>query len=378
MSRTQTAQYRTRWDVIALLSLTALVAITLVPAWGVLVGYAPGLWIWFAVFLAWNGLSITAGYHRLWSHRSYVAHPLIRVLFALGGALSLQNSILEWCSNHRKHHRYVDNVDLDPYAAPRGLFYAHVGWMLKDYPATEEDYSNVRDLQRDPIITLQYRYYWYLSAFMNVCLPLVIGTSLGDPIGGFLLLGVARLVICHHTTFCINSLAHAWGSQPYSDENTAKDNPLVALLTYGEGYHNFHHAFQWDYRNGIKWYQFDPTKWLIRGMSVLGLASSLKLIAPEKIEQKVVAMQKKHAAERISRFRPINTQQWIDLLEAEHKQLMDMIHEWARCRQEWLELKKASLRKKWQETELQAQLTAIEAQLKQKRREWRVLTQQLA
>ena len=192
------------------------------------------------------------------------------------------------------------------------------------------------------------------------------------------MLGVARLVICHHTTFCINSLAHAWGSQPYSDQNSAKDNPLIALLTYGEGYHNFHHSFQWDYRNGIKWYQFDPTKWLIRGMSIVGLATSLKRIAPEKIEQKMVEMQKKHAEERISRFRPINTQQWIDLLEAEHKQLMDMIHEWARCRQEWLELKKATLRKRWQETELQAQLTAIEAQLKQKRREWRVLTQQLA
>ena len=219
MSKTETAQFRNRWDVIALLSLTALVAITLVPAWGVLVGYAHGLWVWFAIFLAWNGLSITAGYHRLWSHRSYVAHPLVRVLFALGGALSLQNSILEWCSNHRKHHRYVDNVDLDPYAAPKGLFYAHVGWMLKDYPATEEDYSNVRDLQRDPIVNLQFQYYWYLSFIMNVCVPLVIGSTLGDPIGGFLLLGVARLVICHHTTFCINSLAHAWGSQPYSDEH---------------------------------------------------------------------------------------------------------------------------------------------------------------
>lgn len=378
MSIEQASRLRNRWDVIALLSSTAIAAVTVVPAWGLFFGYSSWLWAGFGVFLAWNGLSITAGYHRLWSHRAYVAHPLVRIAFALGGALSLQNSILEWCSNHRKHHRYVDDVDLDPYAAKRGLFYAHVGWMLKDYPSTVEDYGNVRDLKRDPVVNWQYSYYWYLAFIMNVCVPLAIGALAGDPIGGFLLLGVARLVVCHHATFCINSLAHAWGSQPYSDAHSAKDNPLIALLTYGEGYHNFHHTFQWDYRNGIRWYQFDPTKWLIKTMSFTGLATSLKRAAPEKIEQKLVAMQRKHAAERISRFRPINTQQWIDLLDAEHSQLIDMIHEWSRCRQEWLALKKADLRKKWQTTELRAQLNSIEAQLKQKRREWRLLTQQLA
>lgn len=369
---------RTRWDVIVLLASTALVAITVVPAWGMLVGYTPWLWAWFVLFLAWNGLSITAGYHRLWSHKSYQAHVLVRILFALGGALSLQNSILEWCSNHRKHHRYVDDIEMDPYSANRGLFYAHVGWMLKDYPATREDYSNVRDLKEDRVVDWQYRYYWYLAFALNVCLPLVIGTALGDPIGGFLLLGVARLVICHHATFCINSLAHAWGSQPYSDTNSSKDNGLVALLTYGEGYHNFHHTFQWDYRNGIRWYHFDPTKWLIRALSVCGLATALRRAAPEKIEHRLVAMQKKYAAERIGYFKPINMDQWIELLDAEYNQLIEMINEWSHCRQQWLELKKASLRKKWEAIEIRARLEAIEGRLKQKRRQWRLLTQQFA
>lgn len=369
---------RTRWDVITLLTGTALLAMTVVPAWGMLVGYAPGLWVWLFIFLAWNGLSITAGYHRLWSHKSYEAHPLVRVMFALGGALSLQNSILEWCSNHRKHHRYVDDVDFDPYSAKRGLFYSHVGWMLKDYPATDEDYSNVRDLQRDPIIKWQFRYYWYLAFALNVCLPLVIGAALGDAIGGFLLLGVARLVISHHTTFFINSLAHAWGKQPYSDANTSKDNPLIALLTYGEGYHNFHHTFQWDYRNGIRWYHFDPTKWLIKGLSMVKLAGALKQTAPEKIEQRMVAMQKKYATERISYFKPTHTEQWIELLDAEYNQLIEMINEWSHCRQEWLQLKKASLRERWQKTELRGRLNAIESRLKQQRRQWRLLTQQFA
>ena len=370
----------TRWDVISILFGTLVVAITAVPAYGLMVGYSSALWAILVVMVIWNGMSITAGYHRLFSHRSYEAHPVVRIAFALGGALALQNSIKEWCSNHRKHHRYVDDTELDPYSAKRGLFYSHIGWMLKDYPATEQDYSNIKDLERDPIVNWQYRYYWYLAFILNICLPLVIGTALGDPIGAFLLLGVLRLVLCHHTTFFINSLAHLWGRQPYSDKNTAKDNPLIALLTYGEGYHNFHHTFQWDYRNGIRWYHFDPTKWLIRSLSFMNLTSSLKRVAPEKIEKSVVAMQKKHAAEKIGRFKSINTQQWIDLLDAEYNQLIEMLNEWSRCRQEWLELKKANFARKWheQEAEFHARLADIEARLDDQRRQWRILTQQFA
>jgi len=368
---------RARWDVVALLSSTAIIAATIVPAYGVLFGYSSWLWAWFAFLVAWNGLSITAGYHRLWSHKSYETHPFVRVVFALGGALSLQNSIKEWCSNHRKHHRYVDDVDKDPYSAKRGLFYSHVGWMLKDYPAAERDYGNIKDLDRDPVVDWQYRYYWYLAFGLNVCLPLLIGVALGDPIGAFLLLGVLRLVVCHHTTFFINSLAHAWGTQPYSDTNTSKDNPLIAFLTYGEGYHNFHHTFQWDYRNGIRWYHFDPTKWLIKALAFARLASSLKRAAPEKIERRVAAMQLKHATQRVSQFQPINKQQWIDLLDAEYNKLIDMLNEWSRCRQEWIQMKRASL-KKWKETELRCRLEEIEAQLDFQRRQWRLLTQQFA
>jgi len=212
---------------------------------------------------------------------------------------------------------------------------------------------------------------------LNVCLPLLIGVALGDPIGAFLLLGVLRLVVCHHTTFFINSLAHAWGTQPYSDTNTSKDNPLIAFLTYGEGYHNFHHTFQWDYRNGIRWYHFDPTKWLIKALAFARLASSLKRAAPEKIERRVAAMQLKHATQRVSQFQPINKQQWIDLLDAEYNKLIDMLNEWSRCRQEWIQMKRASL-KKWKETELRCRLEEIEAQLDFQRRQWRLLTQQFA
>ena len=100
-----------------------------------------------------------------------------------------------------------------------------------------------------------------------------------------MLAGVLRLVVNHHVTFFINSLAHGWGQQPYTDQNTSRDNPILAFFTYGEGYHNFHHLFASDYRNGIRWWQWDPTKWLIRSMSMMGLASKLRITPSVAIEQ---------------------------------------------------------------------------------------------
>lgn len=370
--------YRNRWDVAAVLYGTALAALTIVPAYGLIYGYNPWLWLPFVVLVAWNGMSITAGYHRLWSHKAYAAHPLVRVLFALGGALSVQNTIKEWCSNHRRHHRFVDDEDNDPYSARRGFFYSHMGWMLKDYPATERDYSNIADLERDPIVNWQAKYYWYLAAILNIFVPLMIGALLGDALAGFLLLGVLRLALCHHTTFLINSLAHAWGHQPYSDENSSRDNPFIALLTFGEGYHNYHHTFQWDYRNGIRWYHFDPTKWLIRALSFVGLTHSLKRVEPEKIERRLVAMQLKRATDRISQFQLPNSQQWHDLLETEYQRFTDTLNEWSVCRQQWFELKRATVMKKWDAHELRARLKTLEAELEFQRRQWRLLTQQFA
>lgn len=367
-----------RLDVVAVLVGTLVGAVTLVPAWGLYHGYATPLWVWFAVFLAWNGLSITAGYHRLWAHKSFEAHWIVRLIFALGGALSLQNSIRQWCSNHRHHHQYVDDDDNDPYSANRGLFYSHIGWMLKDYPAAATDYSNVKDLDRDPIVRWQDKYYLPLTALLNIGVPMAIGAFYGDAIGGLLLIGLLRLVISHHTTWFINSLAHAWGRQPYSDEHTARDNPIVALLTYGEGYHNFHHTFQWDYRNGVRWYQFDPTKWLIKALSYVRLTSSLKRATPEKIERRLVEMQRKRTTERLYGFHPDTRQQWLDLIESEYAALVETLNAFAQCRQQWLALNKAKLIEKWEKTEVRSRLKELEAELAFQRRQWRLLTRQFA
>ncbi len=367
-----------RWDVATVLFGTAAVALLVVPWYGYQYGYNLWLWLGFSVFVLWNGLSITAGYHRLWSHKSYEAHGLVRFLFALGGALSIQNSIKVWCSNHRTHHQHTDNVDRDPYSAKRGLWYSHIGWMLRDYPAAQTDFDNIKDLERDWIVNWQHKHYWTLVFAMNVVLPLGIGSLMGDAIGGLLLMGFLRLVVCHHTTFFINSLAHFWGKQPYSDRNSSKDNPVIALLTYGEGYHNYHHTFQWDYRNGIRWYHFDPTKWLIRSLASLKLTSNLKVVAPEVIEKSLAEMQLKSATAKLSRFNGINTEKWRALLEDEYNQLVVKLNELSTCRQQWLDIQKASLKKRWEETEISSKLAQLEMELNLQRQQWRMLTQQFA
>jgi len=367
-----------RWDVCTVLFGSLLVAAIAVPWYGLKHGYEAWLWVGFVIILGWNGLSITAGYHRLWSHKAYEAHFLVRLLFALGGALSIQNSIRVWASNHRSHHRHTDDDALDPYSARRGLWYSHIGWMLRDYPAAQTDFENVKDLERDPIVAWQDRYYWLLVLVMNVGMPLLLGALAGDPMGGLLLIGFLRLVISHHTTFFINSLAHFWGRQPYSDRNSARDNAIIAMLTYGEGYHNYHHTFQWDYRNGIHWYHFDPSKWLIATLAKCRLASNLKIAAPELIEKSLAAMQLKNATKKLRSFNTINTEKWLALLDDEYEQLVTKINEWSHLRQRWMDLKRADLRRRWDETEIANKLHELELELNVQRQQWRMLTQQFA
>ena len=137
------------WTNMLLFSLTPLFAVTLVPLYGYFYGYDLFEWVVFALFMAFCGFSITAGYHRLWSHKAYKAHPAVKILFALGGACALQNDVLTWASDHRRHHLHVDDNDRDPYSAGRGFWFSHIGWILRRYQSGLKDLSNVKDLQKD-------------------------------------------------------------------------------------------------------------------------------------------------------------------------------------------------------------------------------------
>ena len=264
------------WTNIILFSLTFLGAAVLVPWYGLTHHLSVTAWVLFGVFLIANEMSITAGYHRLWAHRTYDAHWSLRLLFVIFGSMALQNSAWAWCSGHRRHHLNVDDVDQDPYSALRGFWFSHIGWMVREYPSGREDFSNIPDLRRDRMLAFQHRHYLALVLGTNFGLPLAIGWLVGDIWGTFFLAGVLRLVVSHHFTFFINSLAHMWGERPYTEENTARDNPVLAVLTFGEGYHNFHHEFAHDYRNGVRWWQWDPTKWLIASLQWVGLTRRLK------------------------------------------------------------------------------------------------------
>ena len=237
--------------------------------------------VWAIVLFFCTGMSITAGYHRLFSHRAYRASWPVKLFFLIFGTMAAEGSVLEWCTDHRKHHLYTD-TDKDPYSAKKGFFYAHMGWLFM-IEQHRRDYENVEDLEADPMILFQHKHYLKLLVIFNILMSVGVSALWGDLMGGLFIAGFARLMANHHSTFLVNSWAHFFGKQPYSSRCSAKDSILVGLLAHGEGYHNFHHQFANDYRNAIRWYQYDPTKWLIFLLSKIRLTSDLKRISPRVI-----------------------------------------------------------------------------------------------
>lgn len=215
---------------------------------------------------------ISAGYHRLFAHRSYRTGPVLKTALLVLGSSAFQNSALAWARNHRLHHQYTD-TEADPYNARRGFWYSHIAWVVEKAPDVSCD---TRDLDDDALVRLQERYYLPLGVFTAFVAPTLLGWALGDAWGGFLLGGVWRLLLSYHATFSINSVAHWLGQQPYSSRHTARDNWFTALLTMGEGYHNFHHTFPGDYRNGVRFFDFDPPKWVLHVWAKMGWIDEIR------------------------------------------------------------------------------------------------------
>jgi stearoyl-CoA desaturase (delta-9 desaturase) len=250
-------------------------------------------------FVIWLfvGLSVTAGYHRLFAHKTYQAAWPVRLFLLIFGAGALENSVLNWAADHRIHHAHVDD-ERDPYNIQKGFWWAHIGWIFFENPHPPGK-TVVRDLTEDPLVVWQDRWYKWIGVGVAFGIPLIVGLLTGR-VGGCLLIGgVVRVVISHHGTFFINSLCHMVGRQPYSREHSARDSGVMAVLAFGEGYHNYHHSFPFDYRNGVKAWQFDPAKWMIWVFSKIGLARDLRR-APEALVLKAkVEIQFEKAKERI-------------------------------------------------------------------------------
>ena len=355
-------------NVILFIVLT-LIAVVGTPLWAISYGFD-----WFeigvTIFLFYfTGMCITAGYHRLWSHKTYDAHPVVRTILAVGGAMTVQNSILHWSSDHRIHHRHVDVNDKDPYSAKKGFWFSHMGWMLREYQAARyADYSNCKDLQKDKVVMWQHNYYVPIVLTANFGITGLLGWLNGDILGMILLAGVTRIVLVHHVTFFINSLAHIWGSRPYTDTNTARDNGILAFFTFGEGYHNYHHIFEYDYRNGIKWWQFDPTKWLIKGLSFVGLTKNLRTCPEERIEKAKLAMQLKYAQDRAISLP--NADEIKAKIQAEYELVQQKMSEFYATKKRIMALKKKNLQQSYERLELDFKYKELKNALKIQQEKW--------
>jgi len=272
------------WVNILFLTLTPVIGIAGTAAYTWYAGFH--LWmplLTFGMYLA-VGISICAGYHRFFSHKSYEASRPVQYFYAIFGAMAAQNSILWWSSAHRVHHKYVDK-DWDPYNIQRGFWWAHILWIFYRNEQRDDTFANSPDLLANPVVMWQHRWHKVILIVGGFGLPTLIGAAFGSPLAGLLWGGFLRLAVIHHTTFFVNSLAHKLGKPLFNSEVSARDNWLVALLTLGEGYHSFHHRFPADFRNGIRWYQWDPAKWFIAALRGTGLAKSLLTTPLPQIEQ---------------------------------------------------------------------------------------------
>lgn len=258
------------------------------------------------IFYFYNGFGITVGYHRCFSHRAFTPHPALEWFLAVAGAGAFQGSIKWWGRNHRVHHRYVD-TDKDPYNATRGFFYTHVGWMLMKQNYDLLGRVNVSDFKSSPLVRFQHVNYLPIALMSGVFLPtLVCGLGWGDWLGGYFYAALGKMVFVHHSTFFINSIAHTnlfGAKQNFSDAHTSHDSFVCALLSLGEGYHNFHHEFANDYRNGTKWYHWDPSKWFIRAAEMVGLAKDLVRVPNDVIRRNIYNVKYKNHQKEVARLR---------------------------------------------------------------------------
>lgn len=321
-------------------------------------------WVLAFVMLYATGCGIGAGYHRLFSHRAYVASWPVRLFLLFFGAAALEGSVKHWCSQHRDHHRYVD-TNRDPYNIKRGFLYAHMGWVVvkPDYPV---DYKNIPDIERDRLADFQHRFYLPIAIGISFLLPALVASLWGNFWAGFFIAGMTRVVVNHHFTFLINSYCHYFGKQTFTDQNTARDSGFIAFFTYGEGYHNFHHMFETDYRNGYRAWHWDPNKWIIFTMAKLGLADRLRRTDAHRVLAARLAMEKLRVSKRLSlvtgpdsvlqKVHCIVDQAYIHLDEA-HQRLRQL-------RRQYQELKQGKIQ------QVQHNYDALKAQLLQAKEEF--------
>ncbi|MDX6636650.1 MAG: hypothetical protein QOJ01_161 [Solirubrobacterales bacterium] len=248
-----------------------------------------------------TGFGISLGFHRLFTHRSFKTSRPVRVLLAVLGSAAVEGSVIEWVSTHRKHHRFSDRPG-DPHSpnledasglwgSVHGLLHAHVGWMFRG-----KDMANPARYAKDLVADRDLRFisrYFPLWVVAGLAVPFGLGVALtGSVVGGLTALlwgGAVRIFILHHATFSINSLCHSFGRHSFETGDESRNLAWLAPLTFGESWHNGHHAFPTSARHGLGRHQFDPTAGLIHLLERLGLVWDVVQISPDRIEEKAVS-----------------------------------------------------------------------------------------
>lgn len=327
-----------------------------------------GLWILFAVFQFTAGISITGGYHRLFAHRTYEAKPWVKLFYLLFGAGAFENSALMWCTDHRRHHRFVDQ-NHDPYNIKRGFFYAHMGWIMLNEPV-DSQHEFPSDLKEDPLVAWQHKCYLWVAVAIGIVLPAYLGWMLGSFWGGLAIPVFLRIVLLHHSTFLINSFCHMFGRTTYTDQNSARDSKVLAFFTLGEGYHNFHHAFQSDYRNGCRWYHWDPTKWTIQVMHLLGCVDKLRKASDAKILSARLAMDEKQIRKNLV---SLSSQLHLPSLEGVRQRVESAQKRWLELKAEYQKMKTDLSRKSHENlAEMKVRLRMAKMEFKEAYATWKL------
>lgn len=222
-------------------------------------------------------LGVTVGFHRMLTHRSFAAHPVVKFILLVLGSMALEGPALEWAATHIKHHSCSDKEG-DPHSPVEGFFHAHIGWLFKDRMADPNQYA--KHLQKDPIVAFVSKTFLFW-----VVLSLVIPFAIGGW-SGLLWGGLVRIFLTHHVTWSVNSVCHIFGRRDYETNDQSRNEWVVGLLSFGEGWHNNHHAFPRSAFHGLRWWQFDCSGYLIWSLEKLGLARDVYRISPEQMQKR--------------------------------------------------------------------------------------------
>jgi stearoyl-CoA desaturase (delta-9 desaturase) len=254
----------------------------------------------FGAFYLFTGLGVTVGYHRLFTHRSFKARRALKVVLALAGSMAVEGSLISWCATHRRHHAYSDK-DGDPHSphldegpgflgVVKGLWHAHMGWLVT--PQVTEESRWGPDLLKDPDlrwITKMFPWIAVTSFFLPAILGFVITRSLWGAVTAFVWASLVRIFMLHHVTWSINSICHFYGDRPFKSLDFSTNNWVLSIISFGESWHNNHHAFPTSARHGLGRAQVDVSAWIIAMFKGLRWAADVKMVSAKQMASKQVA-----------------------------------------------------------------------------------------